>query len=149
VKPRPLFVHFQVNDISGGLLEMYNTNPTFDFMQHCGKIITWTFDNTPFKFYINNESANYFPPYSFNTMRFCKKENKFIAALLKNNETEEIQSVIGLVKQISGPKQNFYKDLPFHITTREVWGICNKTLSIVTLNKTYDFDLNSDNILEL
>ena len=68
--------------------------------------------------------------------------------MLTNNETKEITNITTLIKQIAGPFQNFYKGI-YTITSKDIFGIQNKNLQLITSKSSYNFDLSKDNILEL
>lgn len=126
----------------------FNKNINFDYVYDGVLCFEWTFDNINYKQYLSKESFQFLAPYSIFNMRYKSPDNKIIACLITNKDTNEIENLTSTIKQMAGPKQNFFKGL-YNIHTIDIFGLQNKILQIITTNTTCYFDLSKDNILEL
>ena len=106
------------------------------------------FDNCKYKQYLNNKTVQFLVPYSIHTLRTKSSDFKIIACILTNNENKEVTNITTFIKQIAGPFQNFYMGI-YTIRSKDIFGIQNKNLQLVTSKSSYNFDLSKDNILEL
>lgn len=143
---------FIVNSVvcnNENITDYYIYKNTFDFKKYTQSLIDWKVNGKMYTFYLTEKSAEYFPPYSFHSLKSCLPENRIVTALIVDNSDKSIENVSKLIKQIAGPKQNFYKDLDYSIKCSDIWDFCDKTLTITTTTQTKQFDLSKDNILEL
>ena len=108
--------------------------------------INWILKNIKYSSHINKDKLYLFPHYNLDTMLNIEPEHKIIAAFLKN-ENNCIDNITTLIRQLAGPRQNFYSDTEYNVNTKDIFGIYKKQLSIITLNKTFVFDLSTNNIL--
>ena len=146
----PFFTIKSVNTTDEDITSYYLKETVYDFKKYSKAIIHWTVNESDYKFILTSDSYDFFPPYSFHTLKTCIPTTKIVSAFLKSKSSEnEFDSVGKLVKQLAGPKQNFYRDTEYKIMTSDVWGICDKKLSIITSNGVKEFDLSKDNILEI
>ena len=127
----------------------YMYNRSFDLSKYSKSILSWSVHGVQYKFLLSQDSADNFPPYSYHEMRHCTPENKIVTAFIQDSDGNIVDNVGKLIKQMAGPKQNFYKDLGLQLKTGDMWCIGDKTLSIVTSKCTKTYDLSKDNILEL
>ena len=109
----------------------------------------WMFNNSTYITYFTKKNINHFLPYTLFNLYCAEPRNKFIACLLTDNITNEIENCTTLIKQLAGPYQNFYNDIPIEIHSQHIWGITNKTLTIITLKDKHTFNLEKDNILTI
>jgi len=109
----------------------------------------WVFNNNSYITFFTNANIKYFLPYTIFNLYFAKPENKIIAGFITDNKTKEIENCTSFLKQLAGPYQNFYSNVPIDLHTKHIWGIHNKTLQIITLKNKFSFDLEKDNILTI
>ena len=105
-------IFFQILNVScisnkGNLTENFVTNK-FDLTHDEVYSFEWMFDNVKFIQYLNKNTLQYLVPYSFYNMRCQPPDNKIIGTIVTHNETKEIENITPFMKQIAGPKQNFY-----------------------------------------
>ena len=123
-------------------------NIPLDF-SHCNTLcFEWIFDNTIYKQYLNKSTLKHFFPYTFYDMRNHTPDCKIIAALVTDNTSQIIVNETRLFKQIAGPKQNFFKDV-YQINTKDIFGLQDKKLQLITSKSSLTFDLLKENVLEL
>lgn len=131
------------------LTDMFINNSSW-LLKDMSFSIDWSFNNISYISFYNYDTISYFPPYGFYDIQKSQPDVKIIAGLLRNNEDNNIINITTFIKKLAGPKQNFYKDHQFlNVTTRSVWGIQNKTLTIITSLNNFHFNLSEDNVLEL
>ena len=143
---------FQIDSVVNAfddITDYYMFNGSFDLDRYSKSVLSWSVKNTQYKFLLSKDSADLFPPYSFHALKHCIPENKIVTAYIQNADDNSLENVGKLIKQIAGPKQNFYRDVGLLFKTSDLWGTCNKTLSVVTTKTTKTFDLSKDNVLEL
>ena len=148
---RESHIFFKVNDVYNNQINITNNfleNKYTNLLENKVFCFEWTIDNVMYKQYLNGNTLKFFVPYTFFEIRNMTPDNKIIAALLTNNETKEVENITSFVKEIAGPKQNFYKDF-YNVCTKDVFDLQDCNLQIITTNKSCYFDLSKDNILEL
>lgn len=138
---------FQIHSISNNNTKKYLHDSNCDIRELYKEKIYWSIDGNNYIFPIKKDTVYFFPPYSFQEMRCCIKDNKILTAFIKSEN--QFENVTQYIKSLAGPKQNFYKDLSFNINTFDIFPQCKKTLYIMTDKKQFDFDLSKDNIIEL
>lgn len=148
---------YTIFDISNVYCISNNKNIKYDFVTKKLKTLSpindiycfeWVFDNITYKQYLCQNTLHYLVPYTFNDMRNPVCDHKIIACILHHNNTQKVENITMHIRQIAGPKQNFYKNI-YNIHTRDIFGIKDSNLQIITTKAKYDFDLSKDNILEL
>ena len=144
---------FKITGVDSDGIDMslyYLYGKSYDMDMYPKSIINWKLNGTEYKFILSKDSSEHFPPYSFHTMKHAIPETKIVSAFLKDKGSHDPVTTVGkIVKQYAGPKQNFYRDTGCKIMTSDIWGICDKTLTLITTKGNKDFDLSVDNILEL
>lgn len=123
-------------------------NKVHSFSEFDKCIFYWTFYNK--KYYTIIKSKNdliKFIPYSFYEMS-QPSENKIISAFLINND-KTIENVTSLVKQYSGPKNNFYSDIDLEVCTSDLFNISDKQLKIIMVGKELNYNLNQPNKIKI
>ena len=127
---------------------IFLSNNKIDFSHNKIYCFDWIFDNKIYKQFLNEYTIHNLFPYTFFSIRNTIQEHKIISALITDNNTNNIYNKTKYIKMIAGPKQNFFNDI-YQIHSDDIFGLQSKTLQIVTIKKTYIFDLSKDNVLEL
>jgi hypothetical protein len=144
----PFFAITAVHCDGLDITDCYLYEGSYDLEKYPRAIIDWNIGQCEYKFVLTPDSCDHFPPYSFHSMKTPATSKTIVSAFLKDTNGE-VQSVGKLIKKLAGPKQSFYRDAGSKIMTSDIWGLCDKTLTLVTTVGMKDFDLTKDNILEL
>lgn len=121
---------------------------TIDIVDNDIYCFEWIFDNSRYIQYLQKQSLQHLVPYSIYTLRTKSQDFKIIACILTNNYTKEVSNITKFIKKIAGPFQNFYKGI-YEIHSKDIFGLQNKNIQLITSKSSYNFDLSKDNILEL
>lgn len=157
-KPKEPFFNVQKvitfnNDGSKNNTDIYLTKKNWkDLIVFNKCCITWALNSIQYINYYKNTELNMFPPYSFEDIRSPNKNEKIMVALLIDNidKNKPMMNITNIIKQYAGPKENFYNDIDnYEVNTEDIFGTCKKTLQIITSKKTYNFDLQKNNIIQL
>jgi len=130
------------------ITDKFISNKNFKILNNEVYCFEWIFDNIKYIQYLHDTTLQYLVPYTIHNLRNDQVYNKIIACLTTDNITKNIQNITLFLKQIAGPKQDFYKGI-YQIHTKDVFGLVNKHLQITTTKQYICFDLTKDNILEL
>ena len=110
--------------------------------------IYWILKNKNYTSFFKKDRLEFFPHYNLDTMLNFTPEHKIFASFLHSNKSN-IENVTAFIQELAGPMQNFYSDTEYIINTKDIFGLCDKVLSIITINNKFVFDLSKNNLLNL